>query len=178
MVPVVVSISYINCAIVAVLGGLLALQGKADLGSLASYLVFVRQAALPINQFTQQSNFLLAALAGAERVFKVMDLEPEVDEGKVELVQMEVPNKIESGCLDSKYEKKAMEKEIGSTVPAWENGTFGKEKTGENDAERGKILCEMCQEMPGRGRSQVGSWCLFEGMYGLSMWTSVMMRIG
>ena len=45
MVPVVVSISYINCAIVAVLGGLLALQGKADLGSLASYLVFVRQAA-------------------------------------------------------------------------------------------------------------------------------------
>ena len=138
MVPVVVSISYINCAIVAVLGGLLALQGKADLGSLASYLVFVRQAALPINQFTQQSNFLLAALAGAERVFKVMDLEPEVDEGKVELVQMEVPNKIEIGCLDSKYEKKAMEKEIGSTVPAWENGTFGKEKTGENDAERGK----------------------------------------
>ena len=67
MVPVVVSISYINCAIVAVLGGILALQGKADLGSLASYLVFVRQAALPINQFTQQSNFLLAALAGAER---------------------------------------------------------------------------------------------------------------
>ena len=87
MVPVVVSISYINCAIVAVLGGLLALQGKADLGSLASYLVFVRQAALPINQFTQQSNFLLAALAGAERVFKVMDLEPELDEGKVELVR-------------------------------------------------------------------------------------------
>ena len=86
MVPVVVSISYINCAIVAVLGGFLALQGKTDLGSLASYVVFVRQAALPINQFTQQSNFLLAALAGAERVFQVMSLEPEVDEGKVELV--------------------------------------------------------------------------------------------
>ena len=86
MVPVVVSISYINCAIVAVLGGFLALQGKTDLGSLASYVVFVRQAALPINQFTQQSNFLLAALAGAERVFKVMSLEPEIDEGKVELV--------------------------------------------------------------------------------------------
>ena len=89
MVPVVVSISYINCAIVAVLGGFLALQGKTDLGSLASYVVFVRQAALPINQFTQQSNFLLAALAGAERVFQVMSLEPEVDEGKVELVSGE-----------------------------------------------------------------------------------------
>lgn len=92
MVPVVVSISYINCAIVAVLGGLLVLQGKADLGSLASYLVLVRQAALPINQFTQQSNFLLAALAGAERVFQVMDLGPEVDEGKVELVRARIQN--------------------------------------------------------------------------------------
>ncbi|WP_455503125.1 ABC transporter ATP-binding protein [Blautia sp.] len=92
MVPVVVSISYINCAIVAVLGGLLVLQGKADMGSLASYLVLVRQAALPINQFTQQSNFLLAALAGAERVFQVMDLGPEVDEGKVELVRARIQN--------------------------------------------------------------------------------------
>ena len=71
MVPAVVSISYINYAIVAVLGGIMALQGMTDVGSLASYLVFVRQAAMPINQFTQQSNFLLAALAGAERVFEV-----------------------------------------------------------------------------------------------------------
>ena len=88
MVPVVVSISYINYAIVAVLGGLLALHGKADIGSLASYLVFVRQAALPINQFTQQSNFLLSALAGAVRVFDVMSLEPEIVDGKVELVNV------------------------------------------------------------------------------------------
>lgn len=92
MVPVVVSISYVNYAIVAVLGGLLALHGKADIGSLASYLVFVRQAALPINQFTQQSNFLLSALAGAERVFDVMSLEPEIDEGKVELVNVKEEN--------------------------------------------------------------------------------------
>ena len=66
MVPAVVTISYINYAIVAVLGGIMALQGLTDVGSLASYLVFVRQAAAPINQFTQQSNFLLAAMAGAE----------------------------------------------------------------------------------------------------------------
>ena len=79
---------FINYAIVAVLGGLLALNGHTDLGSLASYLVFVRQAALPINQFTQQSNFLLAALAGAERVFKVMDMEPEIDEGKTDLIRV------------------------------------------------------------------------------------------
>ena len=64
------------------------MRGMADVGSLASYLVFVRQAALPINQFTQQSNFLLSALAGAERVFDVMNLEPEVDEGDVTLVNV------------------------------------------------------------------------------------------
>ena len=86
MVPAVVSISYINYAIVAVLGGIMALNGTTDVGSLASYLVFVRQAAMPINQFTQQSNFLLAALAGAERVFEAMDQSPEVDEGRTDLV--------------------------------------------------------------------------------------------
>ena len=87
MIPAVVSISYINYAIVAALGGYMAMKGLTDVGSLASYLVFVRQAALPINQFTQQSNFLLAALAGAERVFEAMDQAPEVDKGQVRLVK-------------------------------------------------------------------------------------------
>lgn len=100
MVPVVVSISYINYAIVAVLGGILAMRGMADVGSLASYLVFVRQAALPINQFTQQSNFLLSALAGAERVFDVMNLEPEVDEGNVTLVNVRKENGILKECQE------------------------------------------------------------------------------
>ena len=85
MIPAVVSISYINYAIVAALGGYMAMAGMTDVGSLASYLVFVRQAAMPINQFTQQTNFLLAALAGAERVFEAMDQTPEVDDGQVRL---------------------------------------------------------------------------------------------
>ena len=91
---------FINYAIVAVLGGLLALHGHTDLGSLASYLVFVRQAALPINQFTQQSNFLLAALAGAERVFKVMDMEPEIDEGKTDLIRVKKENGVLVPCKE------------------------------------------------------------------------------
>lgn len=86
MVPAVVSISYVNYALVAVLGGIMAMRGMTDVGSLASYLVFVRQAAAPINQFTQQSNFLLAALAGAERIFEVMRLPAEVDDGEITLV--------------------------------------------------------------------------------------------
>ncbi len=87
MVPMTVVIGYVNYAIVAVAGGILCIKGLADVGALASYLVFVRQAAMPINQFTQLGNFLLNALAGAERLFAAMDLEPEVDEGCVELVQ-------------------------------------------------------------------------------------------
>ena len=69
MVPAVVTISYINYAIVRRLWRIACPQRSwRTVGSLASYLVFVRQAAMPINQFTAQSNFLLAALAGAERV--------------------------------------------------------------------------------------------------------------
>jgi len=88
MIPAVVSIGYINYAVIAVLGGVMVMQGWTDLGSLASYLVFVRQTTMPINQFTQQGNFLLAALAGAERIFQTMEEEPEVDEGTVDLVSV------------------------------------------------------------------------------------------
>lgn len=83
MVPAVVGLSYVNYAIVAVLGGMMAMNGTLDVGSIASYLVFVRQAAAPINQFTQQSQFLLAAMAGAERVFNAIRQPAETDEGQV-----------------------------------------------------------------------------------------------
>ncbi|MGN0287464.1 MAG: ABC transporter ATP-binding protein [Atopobiaceae bacterium] len=86
MVPVTVAISYANYAIVAVVGGFMAMNGLTDVGSLASYLVFVRQAAMPINQLTQMGNFFLTALAGAERIFRVMAEPPEVDEGTTTLV--------------------------------------------------------------------------------------------
>ena len=116
MVPAVVSISYINYAIVAVVGGLMVLNGMTDIGSLSSYLVFVRQAALPINQFTQQSNLLLAAMAGAERIFEAMALAPEVDEGKVQLVNV----RQENGALTACREKTglwAWQKPDGELVP-------------------------------------------------------------
>ena len=85
MVPVTVCVGFLNYAVVTIAGALLALSGSMDVGSLASYLVFVRQAVAPINQFTQQGNFLLTALAGAERIFSVMEVAPEVDEGAVRL---------------------------------------------------------------------------------------------
>ncbi len=93
MVPMVVSLSYINYAIVAIFGGLIALDYipivSLTLGGISSFLVFVRQAALPINQFTQQSNLLLNGLAGAERIFKLLAEKSEIDEGKTVLVNVE-----------------------------------------------------------------------------------------
>lgn len=84
-VPTVVALSYVNYAVSACVGGLFALSGLTDLGTLASYLVYVRQSAMPMNQFTQQINFLLVALASAERIFEMMNEEPEEDEGTVTL---------------------------------------------------------------------------------------------
>lgn len=89
MVPTIVSLSYFNYAVSACVGGMFVLSGLMDLGSLASYLVYVRQSAMPMNQFTQQINFLLAALSGAERIFEMMDEEPEPDEGNVTLTKAE-----------------------------------------------------------------------------------------
>lgn len=117
MVPAVVSISYINYAIVAVLGGIMALKGWTDVGALASYLVFVRQAAMPINQFTQQSNFLLAALAGAERIFAVMQQKPEVDEGQIRLVNVQKTRDGQLIVCKEKTGRWAWQKPDGTLVP-------------------------------------------------------------
>ena len=87
-VPTIVSLSYINYALSACVGGLFALAGLTDLGTLASYLVYVRQSAMPLNQFTQQINFILAALSGAERIFDLMDEKPEEDGGTVTLCRV------------------------------------------------------------------------------------------
>ncbi len=89
LIPVVVSMSYFNYALSACIGAFFAIAGKIDLGSLASYLVYVRQSAMPINQFSQQANFLLAALAGAERIFEIIQMKPEVDSGDITLVNVE-----------------------------------------------------------------------------------------
>ena len=87
-IPTVVSISFFNYALVTCFGGFLTIGGMMDLGSLSSYLVFVRQTAQPVNQFTQQLNFMLAALAGAERIFAMMDEKPEIDDGLVTLARV------------------------------------------------------------------------------------------
>ena len=64
--------------------------GSMSLGSIASYLQFTKQFNMPINQITQQFANIISALAGAERIFELMDEKPEVDDGKIELVRCKV----------------------------------------------------------------------------------------
>ena len=79
------NISYVLCAIV---GGILALGGVGGftLGGLASFLTFNKSFNMPINQVSQQLNSIIMALAGADRIFKLLDETPETDEGYVTLV--------------------------------------------------------------------------------------------
>lgn len=87
-IPTIVALSYMNYAISACVGGLFVISGMMGMGSLSAYLIYVRQSAMPMNGFTQQLNLLMAALAGLERIFDMMEVEPEVDEGKVTLCRV------------------------------------------------------------------------------------------
>ena len=84
--PIVGNLSHIAYALTAVAGGFLSVWGRFDIGSLAAFLQSTRQVGWPVQMITNQFNMLLAALAGAERVFEVMDQAPEVDGGQVVLV--------------------------------------------------------------------------------------------
>ncbi len=85
------NVSYVVCAIV---GGALALSGISglSLGALASFLTFNRSFNGPINQVSQQLNSIVMAMAGADRIFKMMDEEPEADNGYVTLVHVKEEN--------------------------------------------------------------------------------------
>ncbi|MBQ9983376.1 MAG: ABC transporter ATP-binding protein [Lachnospiraceae bacterium] len=85
------NMSYVVCVIV---GGLLAINGigTLTLGKLASFLTFNKSFNMPINQISMQFNAIIMALAGADRVFKLLDEEPEVDDGYVKLVVAEEKN--------------------------------------------------------------------------------------
>ena len=83
------NLSYVMCAVV---GGILALSTNSALtvGAVASFLALNKSFTMPINQVANQFNSIIMALAGAERVFNLMDEEPEKDEGYVELVNAKI----------------------------------------------------------------------------------------
>nr|WP_325295396.1 ABC transporter ATP-binding protein [uncultured Oscillibacter sp.] len=86
MMPAMGNLNYINYAVTCCVGGLLAIR-NGDLGGLAAFLQYSRQVGQPITQISQQVNTILSAVAGAERIFEIMETPTETDEGKVRLVR-------------------------------------------------------------------------------------------
>ena len=89
MMPATANLSRINYAVTCCIGGLLAMGGVFDIGSLGAYLLYVKQVSQPVSQISQQVNTILAAIAGAERIFAVMEAQPEKDEGQTTIVRVE-----------------------------------------------------------------------------------------
>ena len=106
LMPINAQIGNISYVIIAVVGGILALSGFGGftLGGLASFLTFNKSFNMPINQLSQQLNFIVMAMAGAKRVFAMLDEEVEVDDGYVTLVNA----KEENGVLTETDEKTGM----------------------------------------------------------------------
>ena len=92
LMPIMNNLSYFHYAVTAIAGGIMAVKnfGGMTVGSVVSYLQFTRQFSQPITQVSQQLNSVLTALAGAERIFRVIDEEPETDNGYVTLVNAEI----------------------------------------------------------------------------------------
>ena len=90
--PVTNNIGYVSFACTAVIGAILVGSGTGifalTVGGLATYLLYAKNFSMPINQIANQLNSIMMALAGAKRIFDVLDMESEVDEGEVTLVNV------------------------------------------------------------------------------------------
>ena len=93
IMPIASNLTNVGYAVTAVLGAALAMSAGVNtgftLGSLVTYLQYNRQVTQPVNQISMQMTSLLSAMAGAERIFAVMDAQPEVDQGRVTLVPVD-----------------------------------------------------------------------------------------
>lgn len=88
LMPIANNLGNIQYVLIAIIGGIFAINGIGALtiGKIAAFLQLVKNLNMPINQIMQQLNAVIMALAGAERIFKLMDTEPEIDNGYVSLV--------------------------------------------------------------------------------------------
>ncbi len=88
--PIMNNLSHITYALTAAMGGLLAVKGAMTPGAVVAFLQYIRSFTQPISNVTQQFNNAFMALAGAERIFEIIDQKPEIDEGYVVLVNAEL----------------------------------------------------------------------------------------
>ncbi len=87
--PTMNAVMNICYAVTAVLGGFMTVAGSFTIGSLGVYLNYIRQVTMPINMMSNQAINLFSAIAGAERIFAIIDHEPEPDDGTVSLVTVD-----------------------------------------------------------------------------------------
>ena len=104
LMPIMGNLGYINYVLTAIVGGILAIGsvGGFTLGALASFLQLTRNLNQPISQMSQQFNAVIMALAGAERIFELLDEKHETDDGYVTLVNAKVK---ENGELEEVKER-------------------------------------------------------------------------
>ena len=104
LMPCIMNIGNLGYVLVAVIGGILSVNGILTIGSIAAFLQYVKGFTNPLGQVSQQMNSIIMALAGAERIFDLIDQKEEVDEGYVTLVNA----KMEDGKIVESEERTGM----------------------------------------------------------------------
>lgn len=116
MGPIMNNLSHVTYAIIAASGGLLGVAGIIDIGTLGAFLQYTRSFSMPVAEISQQANNVLSALAGAERIFALLDEKAEEDEGDIVMVNARVNEKGELEECSERTEIWAWKKPKGELI--------------------------------------------------------------
>ena len=116
MGPIMNNLSHVTYAIIAASGGLLGVAGIIDIGTLGAFLQYTRGFSMPVAEISQQANNVLSALAGAERIFALLDEKAEEDEGDIVMVNARVNEKGELEECSERTEIWAWKKPTGELI--------------------------------------------------------------
>lgn len=116
MGPIMNNLSHVTYAIIAASGGLLGVAGIIDIGTLGAFLQYTRSFSMPVAEISQQANNVLSALAGAERIFALLDEKAEEDEGDIVMVNARINEKGELEECSGRTEIWAWKKPTGELI--------------------------------------------------------------
>ena len=116
MGPIMNNLSHVTYAIIAASGGLLGVAGIIDIGTLGAFLQYTRSFSMPVAEISQQANNVLSALAGAERIFALLDEKAEEDEGDIVMVNARVNENGELEECSERTEIWAWKKPTGELI--------------------------------------------------------------
>lgn len=116
MGPIMNNLSHVTYAIIAASGGLLGVAGIIDIGTLGAFLQYTRSFSMPVAEISQQANNVLSALAGAKRIFALLDEKAEEDEGDIVMVNARVNENGELEECSERTETWAWKKPTGELI--------------------------------------------------------------